>query len=235
MTLKINNNSIDFNKTTKLALQDDLLVVTIMNDNQKEISNEWLKEYFSKKIYNFIFILSNSNKNIIYKLEEEGIQYLICEGDLNDKLLKGFEFAIQAGYKFVVQFDFDNQYDIHEIPLLHEKAIQGYDLVIGDRIGNSSFVNPKGNKLISFFLKWKFITIKDPLCNFRLFNWIVIKYYLNNKDIKIEPYSYQKIKKNESIKIVGQPIRIRKNIKSWVDKENSKINYVMRQISKLIF
>lgn len=234
MTIKLNNNSIDFNKTTRLTLQDDLLVITIIDDQQKNILDEWLREYFSKKNYNFIFILSSTNKDVIYKLEEENIPYLTANGDLNEKLLKGFEFAIETGYKFVVEFDFDNQYDLQEIPLLHEKAIQGYDLVIGDRIGNSSFINPKANKLISFFLKSKFITIKDPLCNFRLFNWITIKYFLNNRHMRVEPYSYKKLKKNESVKIVGQPVRIRKNIKSWVDKENSKISYVIRQLSKLV-
>lgn len=235
MTIKLNNNSIDFNKTTKLTLQEDLLIVSIINDSQKHIDDSWIKEYFDNKVYNTIFILSNSNKDIIYKFEEENIPFLICNGDFNEKLLKGFEFAIEAGYKYVVEFDIDNQYTWKDIPLMHEKAIQGYDLVIGDRIGNSSFNNSKLNKKLSFFLKWKFISLKDPLCNFRLFNWIVIKYYLDNKNIRIEPYSYVKLKKTESIKIVGQPIRIRKNTKSWVDKENSKISYVAKQILKIIF
>lgn len=52
---------------------------------------------------------------------------------LGTAYVKGFKFALKNGYDFVFEMDADFSHDPKEIPNIFQKALEGYDFVIGSR------------------------------------------------------------------------------------------------------
>jgi len=94
-------------------------------------------------------------------------------------LKTGFEFAKLGGYSAVLTLDADLQHDPDEIPKFFDKFNEGFDIVIGNRMGNLKpmpieriFSNKTTSFLISLRTGHK---VPDSQCGFRLINRKVIE------------------------------------------------------------
>lgn len=126
----------------------------------------------------------------------------------------GYQYALENGYDFAVQFDGDGQHDIDFLPkllkpLLNDEA----DLVVGSRFieegssnFQSSFVRRLGIRLISAIVKIvSSMKIKDVTSGFRACNKKVIEQFAEQYPNKYpEPESYVHLsKRNFRVKEVG--------------------------------
>jgi dolichol-phosphate mannosyltransferase len=72
---------------------------------------------------------------------------------LGTAYVEGFKFALKNGYDFVFEMDADFSHNPNEIPNLFNKALEGYDFVIGSRYSHGiSVINwPIRRVLLSYF------------------------------------------------------------------------------------
>lgn len=169
------------------------------------------------KTYEIIERLQSSLKNL----------YLIKRGKklgLGTAYVQGFKFAIEKGYKYIMEMDADFSHNPNDIPRLLE-AVKGNDLVIGSRyIKGICVVNwPFRRLLLSYFASKyvNFITrlpIKDPTSGFKCFRREVLQ------DIDLD-----KIRSN------GYSFQIEMNYKTWKKGYNIKeipIIFIDRSMGK---
>lgn len=225
--------------STRIVISQDLLVLYVVeNDNYNEVINNTI-DIEKEAMYDVLVLLSTNDPNVVQKFEQKQINYLyVNDSDLQTKLKRGFEYAINHGYKFVVQLDDDGQYNWKEIVNLHQKALKGNnDVVIGDRVGNQSFSISKSNKKITQALKsfGNLQQIQDALCFFRLFNDNAIKVYLSESFSSFDPASYSYLKKKGELKFAFQPVSIKKDNVSWENQRTDSLSYATKQWTKILF
>ena len=224
--------------STRIVISQDLLVLYVVeNDKYDEVIKNTI-EIEKEAMYDVLVLLSSNDPSVVQLFEEKQINYLsVNDTDLQTKLKRGFEYAINHGYKFVVQFDDDGQYNWKEIVNLHQKALKGNnDVVIGDRIGNQSFTITKPNKKVSQALRaFASLQIKDALCFFRLFNDNAIKVYLSESFSSFDPASYFYLKKKVELKFDFQPVSIKKDNQSWENQRTNSLSYATKQWTKILF
>lgn len=112
-----------------------------------------------------------------YQTKDSRIHLIERKGKLGlgSAYVRGFKFAIDNGYDFILEMDADFSHNPHDIPRLIDTA-QKYDLVIGSRYSNGvNIVNwPIKRLLISYFASKyvRLITgmpVKDPTGGFKCF------------------------------------------------------------------
>jgi len=85
-------------------------------------------------------------------------------------LRAGFRYAVQHGFKRVVQLDADLQHPPEAIPLLLEAADRGADLVVGSRFGSGYDPGPRraAMRLLSVVVSRRIgVRITDPTSGFK--------------------------------------------------------------------
>ena len=94
----------------------------------------------------------------------------------------GFDFGLARGYQYICTMDADFSHNPDSLPLLLEKASEGYDLVIGSRYvpGGQVVGSPPLRKLISYTANWlahKFlgVTANDCTAGFRCYRRQVLE------------------------------------------------------------
>lgn len=136
--------------------------------------------------------------DIVKKIKDERIKLIRRKRKmgLGTAYIKGFDFAIDNGYKYVFEMDADFSHSPKIIPKMLKKA-EKYDLVIGSRyIDGLNVVNwPLSRLLLSYFASFyvRLLTgmkIKDPTSGFKCYKISTIK-AINHKKIKSEGYSFQ--------------------------------------------
>lgn len=223
--------------STRIVINNDLLVIYIIETNDYEWSLKEIISIEQELMYDVYVILSTADQNVIKKFEENKVNFInVDKTDMSYKLKLGFKYAFKNGYKYTVQFNDDHQYNYKEIEKLHQKVLRGFDIIVGNRNGNSTFRMSQANKLVRKSLGiTSMFTIDDPLCYFRLFNWNAMRLYLKDAKLKAEPYSYAYLKRHEKIKLTNQPVSIRKNNFSYQNKANDNMKFALSQSSKILF
>lgn len=96
---------------------------------------------------------------------------LPVNGGVGAALRTGFRYAVQHGFKRVVQVDADLQHPPQAIPLLLEAADEGADLVIGSRFGSGydPGLRRVGMRLLSGLVSRRLgVRITDPTSGFKV-------------------------------------------------------------------
>ncbi|MEI7708538.1 MAG: polyprenol monophosphomannose synthase [Chlorobium sp.] len=116
---------------------------------------------------------------------------------LGTAYLTGFHYALDQGYRYIIEMDADYSHDPGEVSSLLD-AIKGADLVIGSRYMNNTVnvVNwPLGRLILSKLasIYTQFITglpVDDPTSGFKCFNADVLR-ALDLDSINSQGYSFQ--------------------------------------------
>ncbi len=109
--------------------------VLVVDDNSPDGTAEVVKE-FQRKYPGKVYLIQRPGKL-----------------GLGTAYVEGFKFALKNGYDFVFEMDADFSHDPKEIPNLFNKALEGYDVVIGSRYSHGiSVINwPIRRVLLSYF------------------------------------------------------------------------------------
>ena len=115
---------------------------------------------------------------------------------LGSAYVKGFEYALANGYKYILEMDADFSHNPNDLPRLLEAA-KTNDLVIGSRyVHGVNIINwPFRRLLISYFAS-KYVyyitrmPIKDPTGGFKCFRRKVLE-SINLREILSDGYSFQ--------------------------------------------
>lgn len=160
-----------------LKLQLNHLDVLIVDDNSPDGTGELVKK------------LSRENPRI-HLIQREG------KLGLGTAYVRGFQFAIEQGYDFIIQMDADFSHDPSEIKNFMS-TINDYDLVLGSRyIVGVNVVNwPLSRLLLSYGanLYTRLITqmpIKDSTGGFKCFRREVLE-AIRLDDVKSDGYAFQ--------------------------------------------
>lgn len=224
--------------STRIVISQDVLVLYIVQGNDLQIVIDNVVNIEKEMMYDVLVLLSAKKNDLIPELEKKQVNYLIVnDDDLQAKLKQGFNYGLNHGYKYMIQFDDDNQYNWKEMNLLHQKALRGIcDVVIGNRTGNPSFEISKANKKIVSSLNSKAnLQIEDALCFFRLFSDSAIKVYLSESFISYDPASYVYLKNKADMKFAFQQVSIRKDNISWENERVEQGSFATKQATKIFF
>lgn len=110
--------------------------------------------------------------------EISGLHLLVNprKGGLADAYLRGFEFAIENGFDFIIQMDADGSHDAMNIQDLVNKINEGYNLVIASRYisgGSTSGWNTHRlllSKLANIYSRWILrLPVKDLTSGYRIY------------------------------------------------------------------
>ena len=153
--------------------------ILIVDDNSPDNTSNIVKEYINKK--------NISNIKLICRNKKLG---------LGSAYIAGFKYALEKGYKKVIQMDADLSHNPKDIPRLLNKSDQ-YELVIGSRyINGVRIINwPISRLLLSYFANLyarKIIGIKiyDITGGFKCISSKFLK-KINLDKVKSEGYSFQ--------------------------------------------
>jgi len=70
------------------------------------------------------------------------VMHRTSKDGLGRAYIAGFKWALERGYKFVMEMDCDFSHDPAEIPNFRDKVLEGYDLVLGSRyVGGIRVIN----------------------------------------------------------------------------------------------
>lgn len=152
---------------------------------------------------------------------------------LGTAYIHGFKWALERGYKFIIEMDADFSHNPEDLPKLYQECKEkGADVAIGSRyVSGVNVVNwPMGRVLMSYFASAyvRFITrmpLRDSTAGFVCYRDIVLRELKLDK-IKFKGYAFQIEMKFKSwfkkFKIVEVPI-IFVNRQLGVSKMNSSI------------
>jgi len=184
------------NLIEKLFKLNNSLHLLIVDDNSPDGTAEVVKNAME----------TNNNIHLIEREGKLGLGTAYC---------KGFEYALENGYDYILQMDADLSHNPNDVLRLVQFA-ETHDLVIGSRyIEGVNVINwPMSRLLLSYFANWyaRFFTrvpIMDLTGGFKCFRRNVIEAIdLNN--IRSEGYSFQIeinfITFNKGFKITEIPI-----------------------------
>ncbi|MCF7885394.1 MAG: polyprenol monophosphomannose synthase [Candidatus Marinimicrobia bacterium] len=154
----------------------DILVIDDNSpDNTADVVREHQEEY----------------KNRIYLIEREG------KLGLGTAYIKGFKWALDHNYRFILEMDADLSHNPKDVPRLINKCKQGNDLVIGSRYCNGvNVVNWPLKRLIISYLGSRYarfvtrLPIQDPTAGFKCFhNKVLESIELDN--VRSTGYAFQ--------------------------------------------
>ena len=188
------------------------LDILIIDDNSPDGTSKIVKKY--KQNFSNIFMINRKSKL--------GLGTAYC---------KGFKWAMDNSYDYVIQIDADLSHSPLEIPKMLEKC-KKFDLVIGSRyINGVNVVNWPLNRLILSYLAniyakiFTGLEINDLTAGFKCFKIEVLK-SIDLDKIKSEGYSFQIemnfLSKCNGFNIVEHPIIFHERI-GGQSKMNKKI------------
>lgn len=111
------------------CLNEEKTILTCIRRIKKVMNNS---KY--KKDYNILVCDNGSNDNSIKLLEDEKIEYVICQNKgYGNTLINGIN---KANSKYLVMLDCDFSYNENDIPKFIKELENGFDLVVGNRLNN---------------------------------------------------------------------------------------------------
>lgn len=116
---------------------------------------------------------------------------------LGTAYIKGFNWALERGYQFILEMDADLSHNPDDVPRLIKECKKGYDLVIGSRYCDGvNVINWPIKRLLLSYSANKYtrivtgLPIKDATAGFKCFNRKVLE-NINFNRVKSSGYSFQ--------------------------------------------
>lgn len=198
-----------------------------------------------KKTINIDFLLVNdcSTDNTLEIIKKNKWNYISNEKNLglSGSFRNGVKYAIDKGYRYVIQYDGDGQHNPEDIIEMIFYAQKGYDIIVTSRYFNNNNLT-KSKEIAHKFLKSLFYLkthqkITDPTCGLRLYNWVVMEEFLNNPKMDVEPSSIAYITKSKKLKIkeISTQVFNREHGEGSFTKKSNVIKYMSKQTFRLLF
>lgn len=200
-----------------------------------------------EKVGNFSFLIvddcsTDNIKQICIKHKWNFISNDVNLG-LSESFRKGIKYAVENSYDYVVQYDGDGQHNPNDLIPMLIFIEKGYDVILTSRYKSSSPYATKYHKIFAHkILRFLFLIktrhkISDPTCGLRMFNSFVMKEYLKNKKLEVEPSTIAYLLRYKKVKIkeIGTIIYDRKYGESSFNSPKKIAKYMTRQIWKLMF
>lgn len=159
------------------------IAIVIPTYNERENATKLVKEI--NRVFPFADILivdDNSEDNTAIAVKSLGFSNLKVVVRTNEKGLgsairTGLNIALNEGYDFTITMDADLSHDPVYLPKMYEKAIEGYDLVVGSRYVEGGGIEnwPLKRRIISKGANFLFrLLMKSPLhdntSNYRIYS-----------------------------------------------------------------
>ncbi|GAA5414753.1 hypothetical protein [Ureaplasma ceti] len=224
--------------STRIIISQELLVLYLVQNNDIKTIIQNASAIEQEAMHDVLVLLSDSQSELMSELQSHNIKYqAFSTTDLTLKLKAGFEYGLNNGYKYMVEFDDDGQYDWTEIVKLYQKSTEtNCDIVIGNRTKNRLFNMSKGDTKITNALQTKAnAMIEDAFCFLRLFNDSAVNVYLSEGFTSYDPASYVFLSKKANLKFGHVNVVCQTGTNSW---QNARINnpiYVTKQYTKILF
>ena len=116
---------------------------------------------------------------------------------LGTAYIKGFNWALERGYQYILEMDADLSHNPDDVPRLIKECKKGYDLVIGSRYCDGvNVINWPIKRLLLSYSANKYtrivtgLPIKDATAGFKCFNRKVLE-DVNFNRVKSSGYSFQ--------------------------------------------
>lgn len=116
---------------------------------------------------------------------------------LGTAYIKGFNWALERGYQYILEMDADLSHNPDDVPRLIKECKKGYDLVIGSRYCDGvNVINWPIKRLLLSYSANKYtrivtgLPIKDATAGFKCFNRKVLE-DINFNRVKSSGYSFQ--------------------------------------------
>lgn len=116
---------------------------------------------------------------------------------LGTAYIKGFNWALERGYQYILEMDADLSHNPDDVPRLIKECKKGYDLVIGSRYCDGvNVINWPIKRLLLSYSANKYtrivtgLPIKDATAGFKCFNRKVLEDISFNR-VKSSGYSFQ--------------------------------------------
>lgn len=116
---------------------------------------------------------------------------------LGTAYIKGFNWALERGYQYILEMDADLSHNPDDVPRLIKECKKGYDLVIGSRYCDGvNVINWPIKRLLLSYSANKYtrivtgLPIKDATAGFKCFNRKVLE-NINFNRVKSSGYSFQ--------------------------------------------
>ena len=176
-----------------------------------------LKKNCDKNIVDYIIINDCSKDKTLELCKKNKFNVINLKVNLGigGAVQTGYKYAYENDYDIAIQMDADGQHDPKYIPKLIEKIEQGYDFVIGSRFiekegFQSTFIRRLGINLYSWIIKiFTKKKIKDTTSGYRAANKKIIKMFAKNYPVDYpEPETNAFIAKN-NFKIAEIPMEMK--------------------------
>ena len=143
--------------------------------------------------YEYLIVNDGSTDGTVALCEKEGFSYLDLPVNLGltGAFQAGMLYAYENGYDAAMQFDGDGQHRAEYIPLLVEKLLEGYDIVIGSRfitVKKPLTLRMAGSFFISFAMRLTTgFRMCDPTSGMRLFDREMLEHFAKDPNYAPEP------------------------------------------------
>lgn len=159
----------------KVSILKEVLVIIPCYNEEKNIE-KCVKNLVNSIDIDFIIINDCSTDSTLEIIRKNKWKYINNEKNvgLSGSFREGVKYAMDKGYRFVIQYDGDGQHNPEDILEMIFFAQKGYDIVVSSRYyKNNNLTNGKktAHKLLKslFYLKTR-QKITDPTCGLRLYN-----------------------------------------------------------------
>ncbi len=235
------NNTINLSKIT--ILPQVLVIIPAYNEAkniEKTVHN--LQKELEDVNYLIVEDCSKDNTKAVIKKNKFNAIFNKTNLGLSGAFREGVKYAIENGYKYVIQYDGDGQHNPEEIPSMVFYAQKGYDIVVTSRYCNQSNALTYSKKTCHRWLRLLFTLsthqkITDPTCGLRLYNWIVMDEFIKNKKMEVEPAGIAYITKKKKLKIkeIGTTVFKREYGESTFSKRSKAVKYMLKQTFRMLF
>ncbi len=220
---------------------DVLLVIPAYNeaDSIERVVDELVASYSQ---FDYIVVTDGSTDGTDMICRRRGYRaiHLPQNLGLTGSFHVGMQFASEAGYLYAVQFDGDGQHLPEYIAPLYEKALEGYDLVLGSRfIGLKNKMNGLrhlGSAMIRMAMHMKAgREVTDPTCGLRMYNKRIIDLFARRTDLAPEPNTIALLIR-KGARVAEVPVRVaeRTGGQSYLSPVNAA-RYMYRMLRSILF
>ncbi len=234
------NNTINLSKIE--ILSQVLVIIPAYNEAkniEKTITN--LKKEIN---IDYLIVDDGSTDNTKAVLKKNKYHFISNKTNmgLSATFREGVLYALEKGYRYVIQYDGDGQHNPEDIATMIFFAQKGYDIVATSRYigGNNTLTH--GKKTCHKWLRFLFSLetrqkITDPTCGLRLYNWVVMDEFKENPKMEVEPaaIAYITRKKKLKIKEIGTTVLKREHGESTFAKKSNAFKYMFKQTWKMFF
>lgn len=223
------------------------VLVVIPAYNEAECIYSAVINLLNKCAFDYLIINDGSTDQTESICKLNGFNFLSHKTNkgLSEAMRTGFNYALDRGYNYVVQYDSDGQHDPIDVQAIVD-YIKRYqiDIVCGSRFLNKNKCRHKNifkemarGVFSKLFFKLTKKNISDPTNGLRAYNLKFIEEYCANPKFEVEPstIAYAISKKNMSFAEVPVVINKRMGGKSSFCSLSKTIKYLIKQYKALAY